>query len=86
MPTSVRLDAKTEALLSRLAKKAGRTKSRLIRDAIKALAKAEGVEQEGKTLYDALAHLIGCASGGPRDLSERTGEKFGELLKRKHRS
>ena len=86
MPTRVRLDAKTEALLNRLVKKTGRTKSRVIRDAIVALAKAEGADGEGKTLYEAFAHVIGCASGGPPDLSERTGEKFTELLRRKYRS
>ena len=86
MPTTVRLDPETESLVKRLARKTGRTKSQVIRDAIKALAKAEGAEGEGKTLYDAFAHVIGCASGGPPDLSERTGEKFAELLKRKYRS
>ena len=50
MPTTVRLDAKTDALLKRLVKKTGRTKSRVIRDAIVALAKAEGAQSEGKTL------------------------------------
>ena len=68
MPVSVRLDPKTEELVARLARKKGRTKSEVIRQAIRVLA--EG--QEGKKPsrpYDAISHLIGCARGGPRDLS-----------------
>ena len=34
MPTSVRLDAKTESLVARLARRKGQTKSRVIRDPI----------------------------------------------------
>jgi hypothetical protein len=80
MPTTVRLDPKTEALLDRLVRKSGRTKSQIIREAIKTLANSErggpGVERP----YEAWAHVIGIASGGPPDLSERTGEKFTKLL------
>ncbi len=36
MPTTVRLDPETESLIKRLAKKTGRTKSQIIRDAIRA--------------------------------------------------
>ena len=79
MPVSVRLDPKTEEIVTRLARKKGRTKSEVIRQAIRVLA--EG--QEGKKPsrpYDAISHLIGCARGGPRDLSEQTGIKFRQLL------
>ena len=68
MPVSVRLDPKTEEIVTRLARKKGRTKSEVIRQAIRVLS--EG--QEGKKPsrpYDAISHLIGCARGGPRDLS-----------------
>lgn len=30
--------------------------------------------------YAAIAHLLGCARGGPKDLSERTGEKLRKLV------
>lgn len=79
MPLSVRLDAKTEALVGRLARKRRQTKSEVIRDAIGALAQQEG-KNETKRPYDLVSHLIGCVRGGPPDLSVRTGEKFLQLL------
>ena len=86
MPTTVRLDPETESLIKRLAKKTGRTKSQVIRDAIRALAKSEDGGKATRGPYEAFSHVIGCASGGPPDLSERTGEKFAKLLKRRGRS
>lgn len=81
MPTSVRLDARTERLINRLSRRSGRTKSQVIRDAIARLAEEEEAPREpAKTPYEAMKHLIGIASGGPRDLSVRTGEKFRQLL------
>jgi len=80
MPTSVRLDPKTESLVRRLAGKRGQTKSEVIREALLAFARSEEAAQPQKTAYEALEHLIGCVKGGPKDLSERTGEKFRELL------
>lgn len=89
MPVSVRLDAKTEGMVKRLARQRRQTKSEVIREAIKALA-GNNKDGEARPLrpYEAIAHLIGCARGGPRDLSERTGEKFRKLLvdRRRQRS
>ncbi len=85
MPTSVRLDPKTESLLSALARKTGKTKSQVIRQAIERLARSETSGHEPRTAYDALAHVIGCARGGPRDLSERTGEKVRAILAARRR-
>ncbi len=80
MPISVRLDPKTESLVSRLARRTGRTKSEVIRDGLIALARAEARVEASPGPYEAIAHLIGCARGGPKDLSERTGEKLRKLL------
>jgi len=80
MPLSVRLDAKTESLIGRLARKRHQTKSEVIRDAIGAFAKQEENEAGKKRPYDLVAHLIGCVKGGPRNLSVRTGEKFRQML------
>ena len=80
MPLSVRLDARTESLIGRLARKRRQTKSAVIRDAIGALAKQEEQGAGKKRPYDLVAHLIGCVKGGPRDLSVRTGEKFRQML------
>ena len=87
MHVSVRLDAKTEGLVNQLARQRGQTKSEVIREAIKTLAASEGGGKKPVRPFEAIAHLIGCAHGGPRDLSERTGEKFRKLLlERRQRS
>ncbi len=80
MPTSVRLDAKTESLVNRLARKRRQSKSEVIRAALLALADADERTKPRQTFYDSIAHLIGRVKGGPPDLSERTGEKFRALL------
>ena len=69
MPVSVRLDPKTEELVARLARKKGRTKSEVIRQAIRVLAEGQDTGKKPSRPYDAISHLIGCARGGPRDLS-----------------
>lgn len=80
MPVSVRLDAKTESLIGRLARKRRQTKSEVIRDAIGVLANQEDKGAEKKRPYDLVAHLIGCVKGGPRNLSVETGKKFHDML------
>jgi len=86
MPTSVRLDIQTEALVSRLAKRRGQTKSEIIREALMTLAQQEGNLGHPKTPYEAMAPYLGCASGGPPDLSERTGRRFGQYLRARAQS
>jgi predicted transcriptional regulator len=56
MPTSVRLDARTERVLERLARSRSQTKSEIVRQAIEALA-----AQERQRPFEAVADLIGCA-------------------------
>ena len=80
MPVSVRLDPKTEELVARLAWEKGQTKSEVICQAIQALVEGQDAGKKPSRPYDAISHLIGCARGGPRDLSEQTGEKFRRLL------
>jgi Arc/MetJ-type ribon-helix-helix transcriptional regulator len=85
MALSVRLDAKTESLIGRLARKRRQTKSEVIRDAVAALAKQED-HRAGKRPYDLVAHLVGCVKGGPPNLSARSGEKFRQMLLDRRRS
>ena len=85
MPTSVRLDPKTEALVARLARKTRRTKSEVIRAAIARLAEVEAAPASATTPYEAMEHLLGVAHGGPPDLSVRTGEKVRQLLRARRR-
>ena len=84
MGTSVRLPARLERLVSRVAKERGTTKSEVIRNVLTILEKEDQQAQVGATPYQAMKHLIGCASGGPSDLSTETGKKFrGMLLRRR---
>ena len=76
---SVRLDSETERIVGRVARRRKQTKSEVVRAAIAALAKEETPLSGGKP-YEAVAHLVGSVRGGPADLSERTGYKFGRLL------
>ncbi len=80
MALSVRLEAKTESLIGRLARRRRQTKSEVIRDAIGVLAKQEEKGTGKKRPYDLVAHLIGCVKGGPRNLSIDTGRKFHDML------
>lgn len=87
MPISVRLDDRTERAVRRLAKQGGRTKSDVIREAIATLEEQQKPPSAvATTAYDRLAHLIGGAGSGGRDLSEATGETFRRLLGLKHRA
>jgi predicted DNA-binding protein len=83
MPTSVRLDAETEELIRRLAKKRGMTKSEVVREALEEWVDRENEKPEKP--YDAIEHLIGIADSGGQGLSERTGERFRRLLEEKRR-
>jgi Arc/MetJ-type ribon-helix-helix transcriptional regulator len=85
MAVSVRLDAKTESLIGRLARKRRQTKSEVIRDAIGVLAQREAKGMDRKRPYDLVAHLVGCVKGGPRDLSVQSGEKFRQMLLERRR-
>ena len=78
MPTSVRLDPEITALIQRLAKQSGLTKSQIIREAL--LAFAERRQAKSPHPYDVVKHLIGSADSGGLALSEKTGDKFRKLL------
>lgn len=80
MPTTVRLDEATLQLMRRLARRSGRTKSQIIRDALHRLGDAEGAVPGARTVYDAMEHAIGCWDSGGARLSEATDEKFRALL------
>ncbi len=84
MPTSVRLDPKTEAVLRRIARRKGRTKSDILRHAILRMAEREDVEP-GSSFLDLIGHLVGIGVGGPADLARRSEQVFKERLLGKQR-
>lgn len=86
MPTSVRLDIQTEALVNRLAKRRGQTKSEIIREALMTMAQQAEETGHPMTPFEMMAPNLGCGAGGPPDLSERTGQRFARHLRDRTRS
>ncbi len=80
MPLSLRLDADTERLVNRLASSRGQSKSEVLREALRALAREQRASRSRPTLYDAIAHHIGCFDSGGMNLSVQTGRRFAALL------
>ena len=76
---NVRIDPEMAALLERVARQTGRTKSEVVRDALEML-RARGGEGAVKPPAETMAGLIGCWDSGGAWLSERTGEQFTRLL------
>jgi len=73
---SVRVSEKTGRAVARRARTSGRTESAVVRQAIE-----EYVERgPGEAPYAALRDLVGMVREGPRDLSERSGDKVRGLL------
>jgi hypothetical protein len=73
---SVRVSERTRREVARLARASRRTESAVVRDAIDEYV----VRAPALRPYEALQDVIGMVTGGPTDLSERTGEKFRALL------
>ncbi len=74
MTISVRLDAKTERMLARLARVTGRTRSAVIRDAIRRLGEQADGSASASTAYARFADAIGIVDLGPWDRAARTEE------------
>jgi len=82
MPTRVRLDRETEALLRTLAHTSGRTKSEVIQEALHRMS--EEVRSTAKTgsLYHAIEDLVGIAENGPKDLARQHKHRYRERTTR----
>ncbi len=85
MPTSVRLDPETQALLDRLAQTQRRTKSDILREALHRLAQDEQVKGVDNGPYALVADLIGIAQGGPDNLARCHKQAFRDMLADKQR-
>jgi Arc/MetJ-type ribon-helix-helix transcriptional regulator len=82
---SVRLDPETRKLLVQLARKHKVSRSELVRRGLHLLAEQDRTSRETEP-FNAIRHLIGRVDGGAKNLSERTGARFRELLSRKRSS
>ena len=81
---NVRLDARTAALLKRVARERGLSESEVLRLALANLR--QPAEQPSVVPPSiAMAHLIGSGDSGGKRLSERTGEQFARLLRERNR-
>ena len=84
MPTSVRVDDKTEALLARAALVSGKTKSAVIRAALQQFCTGIIVGGKPVTPYESIKEFIGCAEGPP-DLAKHAGRYVRERLRAAHK-
>jgi len=85
MPTSVRLDPETELLLRRLARRSGRSKSDVLREALHRMAERSAEVEAEASVYSLIRDLVGAARRGPADLARRHKQAYREALARKHR-
>jgi Arc/MetJ-type ribon-helix-helix transcriptional regulator len=80
MTTSVRMDSETQRLLDQLARERGSTKSEVVREGVRLVARKEHERHRVPRPYDAFRGVIGSVRGGPPNLSEQTGRRFRQLL------
>lgn len=79
MTLSVRLDANTERLLTRLSQTHRVPQSEIVRRAIRQFAEHDSATED-VDVYGRIKHLIGSGRSGRSDLSQRTGEHFRKIL------
>jgi hypothetical protein len=80
MPFSIRLDPETQAIIEELAKRTRRSRAFVVREAV---ARYAATEPEAQTAYEKLRPLVGIVHSGRGDLSQHTGRKLTELLRKK---
>ncbi|MGO9449908.1 MAG: ribbon-helix-helix protein, CopG family [Candidatus Binataceae bacterium] len=83
---AVRLNSDSEAILKRLVRETGRTESELVRAALTDFLRRKSGKKVAVRPYDLMKDGIGCWSSGGPNLSERTGEKFTQMLLQEKRA
>ena len=84
MPTSVRLDPETEMLLQRLARRSGRSKSEILREALHRMAEEPPEAAASNGPYSLISDLVGIV-GGPTTLARDHKKIYRDALAKKHR-
>lgn len=74
---TVRLSAEDDALVARLARQNGSSKSETVRQLVR---RARAGRKSKLSAYDLLKDGIGCWDSGGMKLSERTGDTFYKML------
>jgi predicted DNA-binding protein len=72
MTTSVRLDPATERTLGRLSRTTGKSRSELIREAIRQLGAHADDGRAARSAYDRIEDLIGVLDRGPGNRAARS--------------
>ncbi len=85
MLVSVRLDQETESLVRHISRSTGRSKSEIIREAIRRLATQNSVKPP-ETVYDQIADVVGIARGGKRHYAARSEEVLRTLFAGRRRA
>jgi predicted DNA-binding protein len=84
MPFSIRLDPETQALIERMAKSRGRTRSWVVREAV---ARYAATKDDTRTLYERMKPFVGTVrSDRNTPLSEETGKGFADIVRTKART
>ena len=84
MPFSIRLDPETQALIERMARSRGQTRSSVVREAV---ARYAAAKDDTRTLYERMKPFVGTVrSDGTAPLSEETGKRFADLVQTKART
>jgi hypothetical protein len=82
MPFSLRLDPETEAMIRRLARATGRSRSAVVREAMARYGAVEdAAAPAGASTFDRLGSVVGIVKTGGADLSVNTHAKFRARLK-----
>jgi len=85
MPVSLRLDRETEGLVRRISKTSGRSKSDVIREAIRRFAHEARVKP-GESVYDEISDLVGIVDGGERHYGARSEDVLRAMFHRRRRT
>lgn len=81
---AVRLDSQSEAVLEKLVRETGHTKSELVREALTDFSRRKSGVKSGRRPYDLMKDGIGIWRSGGLNLSENTGDRFYEMLVADH--
>ena len=85
MTISVRLDRATEALLGRISRERGRSKSEVIRESIRALSRRSRIGQEAApSAWERLRPYAGVVSSDGTLLAAERQQRWKHQLRRKH--
>lgn len=86
MVTSVRFDPAIERTLAKLSRLTGKTKSELIRQAVRQLTtQAERRAETSPTAYEQLADMVGVVNLGPGNRAARSEEILREMFAARRR-